>query len=156
MNITVPIQEVHCNEIHFQTTRKNNIIQGGLFTKLMYSNDVISIQGIHVSFPIIPDARTFFTAAVYAMIQHICQLEMAILYKYASTKGCGHKKKQLNLTLTQLQNIILVKCLGRAVDEKLSTNAYIMLKISGVWETNDEVGITYTMKPVSMLEPNNI
>jgi len=155
MNITIPIQEIHGQVFHFLSTRKNNIIPGAIFTKLMYSNDIISTQGINISFPLINDARTFFTPNVYSMIQQISQLEMSILYKYAKISNCVHKKKQLHLTLTQLQNQILVKCLGRAIDEQLFNNVYIMLKISGVWETNEEIGITYVMKPVCLSTINN-
>ena len=157
MNITMPIQEIRSQGIHFFSTRKNNIIPGAIFTKLMYSNDIFSIQGINVSFPLIRDARTFFAANVYAMIQLISQLELNILYKYAKFYNCVHKKKQLHLTLTQLQNQVLVKCLGKVEEDSTfaGNNVYIMLKISGVWETNDEIGITYGLKPVCASNINN-
>lgn len=146
MNITLPIQDISPHGIQFLATRKNNIIPGAIFTKLLYSNDIISTQGINITFPMIYDARTFFQANIYAMIQQISQLELNILYKYAHNNNCSSKNKQLHMSLTQLQNQILVKCLGRVPEDK--ENVYIMLKLSGVWETNDDIGITYIMRPV--------
>jgi hypothetical protein len=149
----MPIQDIKTQGVHFLVSCKNNIIPGAIFTKVMYSNDIFSTQGINISFPQIRDARTFFTGNVYNMIQQISQLELNVLYKYALNYGCMNKKKQLHLTLTQLQHQILVKCLGRAEDEQLelSGNVYILLKISGVWETHDEIGVTYVLKPVCLV-----
>ena len=157
MNITMPIQDIQVQGIHFLTSCKNNIIPGAIFTKIMYSNEIFSTQGINVSFPLIRDARTFFTANVYSMIQQISQLELSVLYKYAHNYGCANKKKQLHLTLTQLQHQLLIKCLGRAEEEQLELSGhsvFILLKISGVWETSDEIGVTYIMKPVCMIQNN--
>ena len=143
LNITMPIYEIDDQYVHFLSTRKNNIIQDGVFTKIIYSNSVFSSQGVNISFETIPDARTFFSMDIYPRMHEISVFEMNLLDKYAKHYNCINKRKQLYFTISQLQHQLLTRLQSRQVEMQYT---HVIIKISGVWETNDQIGITYVLK----------
>jgi hypothetical protein len=189
MNIILEGKQMNIDNIYF-LEKKNNIIIQGTFTKIIYSNELFSMNGLFFYFPIEVDKietnmnKTVIRYHPYMKsnlihIQEIAKIEYDMIDLYKTMTNCHKKKtnilsKQLysgslkvyrDLTSNPLpvlgqsgdgsvkiQNPFASR--GRTLasgDERLNrslepsdsgTHPYIV-KISGIWETEDDVGITY-------------
>jgi hypothetical protein len=208
MNFVLNNYQVDEQNISFLETKKNNIIDGN-FTKIIYKDTFVTVNGIYLLFPIITTSidksndksNAYFNpkiAANSSVINHISDIESKIIECYKHEYHVSHKKNMSTL-FNQLYNgkIKLYKetnyttkytpvengmrslrdsfqkstsdmsynstddlggteaSFARRSDEvfsgKLSrissfsteTPSKIVLKISGIWETTNEIGITY-------------
>lgn len=148
MNLFVKHDEFNINYLQF-LNKKKNLIMDGNFTKIMYSNKLLSMSGLFMTFdfvdinsvlPLLPiensqssnmttysDKWNFGSTSV---IETIKLIEHKIL-KYYKDMFCCNKKMLFSNNL------------------QYSTRSYknsenkLLFKISGIWETEYEIGITY-------------
>lgn len=139
---------INKENIYFLESKKNIIIDG-TFTKLLYMDDCVTINGIFITIPIIYNKDDKQKNIVMfnvnnvtniEWIQKISKLEYDILQYY------NHKSsitKKMNLGLANQLTYGKIKLYSNNMDIIDSPSLFIILKISGVWETNSEFGITY-------------
>jgi hypothetical protein len=154
MIITLELQKLLLSNIYF-LDKKRNIIMDGNFTKIMYSNDKFTMNGLYILFPIetISNERNsnmfrfnpHNTNNVTA-INDISKLEYRIIEYYKNTFQCKGKISNLLSKQLYLGSLKLYKEQG-VVDNNI-LKKYV-IKISGVWESQDEVGITYKLVEVN-------
>ena len=141
------INQFDLNSVFFCEPTKNNIMEDGTFIRIMYSNSIFTLNGIYLLLNVNYNSvdkyynklKCVFDVEQYKyLINKICLIENAILDKIESVG----KVKQLKLN-EQFKN----GCL-KVFSETNQTNNYgdkIILKISGIWETDNEYGLTYKL-----------
>lgn len=153
----------------FFTDQKRNIIMDGLFTKIIYSNEMMSMNGIYFLFPIeqytieTNQNKSFlhyspYHPSNYLIIQQFMKIENSILDYYKETNNYKHKTntsltKQLfsgNMKIYKEQYQIPdveKKKLGlvHSISDKKKGQDFFVIKISGIWETNNEIGNTFKL-----------
>jgi hypothetical protein len=155
MNIILESNQFNTENISF-LEKKNNIIIHGTFTKIIYSNELFSLNGLFFYFPIEVDKiETIMNKTVVryhpymksnlSNIQEIAKIEYDIIDFYKTMTNC-HKKKSNILSRQMYSGSLKVyRDFNRPLEQEdvaAGMHTYV-IKISGIWETEDDVGITY-------------
>lgn len=123
MNILLHLKEINHDYIFFGDSIKNSIIENGIFYRIIYSNTLMSLNSLFISFEMNINSQK-------EMIEILTELEKVILSKIDTTKHPQYKIKDY------------LKFLTSKGGEEFKLNKYI-LKISGIWETETDYGITF-------------
>jgi hypothetical protein len=145
MNIVLYMDSFKDDYINFLDT-KENMITNGHFTKIIYSNSVFSMNGLYFFFPIdIKEInhnynKTFVKFDIYQdinnkIIRYLSDIESSLLRLYDTGKNKIHKP-----IFNQQLRSGYVKIHTKGV---LNKNSKFIVKLSGLWENNNEIGITY-------------
>jgi hypothetical protein len=131
----------------------------GNFTKLIYSNDYYTMNGLYILFPIEytgvekimnKNQVKFNPYSSYnaPIVQDFSKLELKILEYYKQTRQCNRKISNL---LSKQMYIGFMKTHMDNYETPIENrkNIQYVIKISGVWETRDEVGLTYKLYEVN-------
>ena len=159
MNILVlSTNEIIPEYIYFLDS-KNNILMDGFFTKLIYTNEWFTMNGLYINLPIEIqgiDTKTytncgskqtiFFSVSQYSTLLHqLDLLEQHILSKYIPIDKTKHKSFLIMQSLK----------LGYfRIFHSQKKNTGFVLKISGIWENAIEYGVSYKIMDAS--SSNNI
>lgn len=144
MNIAIELDEFDENNVYFNKPVRNTVIDESNFLRLTYSNEMFSMNGIYIN--VVIDVsnkekhynkyKCFFNLAKnYLVVHKLGQVEAKIL-KRIELHGKTPVKK-----IRQQLNCGNIKIF---TDNSIpsSANNYT-LKMSGIWETDTEYGITY-------------
>jgi len=160
MIVTLDLSKFTLSNTHFLETKKN-IIMDGNFTKLIFSNELFIMNGIYILFPIDHNGSEKimnktqirfnpFQQYNQTLINEFSKLEKNILEYYKQTRMCNCKivpllQKQMLIgfmkTNKEYKNQFLIN--------ENNKNILYVLKISGIWETKDEIGLTYKLFEVN-------
>lgn len=124
MNILLDLKQLNNDFIFFGDPIKNSIIENGIFTRIIYSDSLMALNSLYILFDM-----TYFSQR--EMIEMLIELEKTILFKIDIINKISQYKIR-----DYLKHLI-----SRTSDE-FKLNKYI-LKISGIWETNIDYGITF-------------
>ena len=153
---------------------KQNTIMDGDFTKILYSTECFTMNGLYLLFPAIIDKRPITKPAHINHIRTLLHnnpsniiltqefglLETALLTLYNRYHQC---EKQFELSLFKQLSNRHIRVYTEQVDRGNSSGdsrrsivdaskASLILKISGIWESHDKVGITYKIVELSSAE----
>jgi hypothetical protein len=162
MIITLNLSKFVLSNVYFLDTKKN-IIMDGNFSKLIFSNEWFVMNGLYILFPIEHTGSEkimnktqirFNPLQQYnqALINDFTKLEKSILEYYKQIRGCNckivpllHKQMMIGFMKTnkEYKNQFLIN--------ENNKNTQYVLKISGIWETQDEIGLTYKLFEVNEL-----
>ena len=145
MNIVLNHNDFNIENINLLKKRNNTIIEG-IFTKFTYSNENLTMNGIYLQLPIHNmvmnqvDKLTAITFSPYykqniEYIQHITKIELDILKYYNNITGSPKKCVGILTNKLYSGNIRL------PLINKLKIINILTIKISGIWETNSEIGL---------------
>lgn len=150
MNIAIPIQQFTINNVFFQEPIKNTIMNDSSFIRIVYSDELCMLNGICIAFtlPIIHIDKsfnkyrcTFDNQLSSIIIETINKIELSIINKL------NIKNKQPSFRIAdQLKNgLIKVSNMTNNMANISNTNNHktFIIKISGVWSTSTEYGMTY-------------
>ena len=138
------------NYVYFNEPIQNTIITESRFIRILYSTPDIIFNGIHIILPLklTNIDRQYNKNIVYYdvnnnidLINDIINIEKQVLEKYIS----NNKEYTYNLK-NQLENGSF-KLYPEVNDKKKIFD--IVLKISGLWENNNNYGLTYKFISVS-------
>ena len=149
MNIlALDLYQYDPNCFYYLDTDKNMLMEG-LFTKIMYTHSYFTMNGLFFYFPIQYSYIESCTDKYYIhfdpnntpnkdILDVVLKLETQILLHYASFTN---RRKMSNMTMYKqlLKGKIRIH---ESSPANMNTCQYI-LKISGIWETDTEFGITY-------------
>lgn len=129
MNIIISPCDFNVQHMFFTDT-KNNIMMEGIFKKIIYSNESILLNGIFIEIPkiFIKETMTFFIDLEKTILR-----QYKTLYQVSKKENLGFQKQVENNTL-------------RVYKERQTTPyrpTIYVIKISGVWETHTDFGLTY-------------
>ena len=147
MYVVLDLDDLNINHVFYQEKVKNTIMDNSNFLRVVYSNELLSLNGIFVKFNL--NLQTveksfnkykclFDLKPQNDIISRLSDIEHFIMDKYTNSNEIRNKtpiyriKEQLNNGFLKLFNEIELK----------DMNEFI-LKIYGIWETDIEYGLTY-------------
>lgn len=148
MNIVLDLSQVEIINIHLMETKKNIIIDGK-FTKIMYSDQFISFNGLFIFFPLqhnkidkLNNKNIFYFNIQQnsVLLKQTIDMEKQMIEKYMNEYNIS---KKIVLSLNNQLNTGKFKLYNEMNKINKHMNSNIVLKISGIWETEDEIGIAY-------------
>ena len=149
------VMNVVCKVTNFQepnlffSEKKKNIVMNGTFTKILYSMAYISIMGMYFDFTIngnILNNKYYFNAYEnMELILKFANVEKKILHSYQNQ----HSRRDKRCAYV-LHNHLLQGHLKVYTKKEIKNKKYV-LKVSGIWENADEIGITYKLLECSYL-----
>lgn len=145
MNIVLNKNDFNIENINLLKKRNNTVIEG-TFTKFTYSNEYLTMNGIYLqlilSDMVLKNEGKFKTITFQpydkqniGYIQYITSIELEILDYYNRLNNIN--KKQVTVLTKKLYsgNIRL------NISNYTKINNKITVKISGIWETTNEIGL---------------
>lgn len=133
------------NNIHFCDSIKNNVIVNGNFTRILYSTNIFTMNGIYLMVPLteVTFEKYYQKYKCIFNIQHnlkiinsICDIEFQLLQKVSSII----KNKTPQYQIQEQFKKSHVKIISDTTPNNTNT---FLLKISGIWETETQYGVTY-------------
>lgn len=125
MNLVLDVDNYNNNNVFLYEPVKNTVMEDSKFIRIIYSDEHIILNGIYIKIDINDNN----------ILNFIDNIENVILKKY------NINKIKLNKLKEQLEFLI-----------KKYSNEYIyILKISGIWETTNMVGLTYKFISINHL-----
>ena len=140
------IENKSIHNIFFATTQVNKILNNSNYTKILYSTDYITVNGIHYKVNLSNIRYTkyfnkYFIAFdnVPTELYDILSLEKYILHKQFPTKQPIYKMfniiQQKQLHFYSYKNV------------HIDHSCELILKISGIWSNESECGLTIRIYP---------
>ena len=121
MNLVLDYDTLNTNNIYFNDSIKNTIMDNSKFIRILYSDENIILNGLFLKIYKIENIN------INIMLEKINSIENNLLSRYNKNKYKVNKiREQLNYLL-----------------KKKSQDKIFILKISGIWETETMIGITY-------------
>ena len=146
MNVILDISNLDITNIFFQNPIKNNIIEDSNFIRILYSNDIFILNGIFLSINLnIKYIDKYYNKYKYVfsyidnknIIDTISTIESILLYMINI-----QNKTPIYSIREQLTNETIKLFSDIKPNNNKKENEFI-LKIYGIWETDNEYGITY-------------
>jgi len=144
MNIVLTTEQFNKDKIYFTDPIENIVMDDSKFIKILYSNELITLNGIFIDVKLkILHRENYFKKIRYLfdtgynkdILQQIYNIEDNILTHYNSNK---RKKTIIKDSLSSG----LMKIFPNSENTNYNSNIFI-LKISGLWENATEYGVTY-------------
>jgi hypothetical protein len=146
-------------DVYYCKPIRNKIMNGGMFMRIIYSNSMVSINGIHIVFSISGKIHEVYnnkykfaydtvSPDILNIINNLECIEKKILSSCSlSDKTPSYKlKDQLEQKFFKFfQSSHYVKPSGK---QSNNSSTIFSLKISGVWSTETTYGITYKFTKV--------
>ncbi len=156
MNIAYKLEQLNLQNLFFMDSKKN-IIMDGKFTKVLYSDDLITTNGISMIIPFHNTAldKTYNKTMLKfqttdPMNAKLCN-ELAWIEKYILDyyKQITSNTKVSTTTLNDHMKNGNVKIYR---DSNSNSVKHVIIKISGIWEDQTRVGLTYKfMESISVI-----
>lgn len=152
INLIKTIEQYDENSVFYSDPIKNNIIGEGQFIRILYSNNIITFNGIYLLIKLNEMTLekfynkykcTFDINNQLLLLEKIKNIEESLLNKISIKR----KSKQFKIYDQLKSGSIKIYC-NDAVNKN---NQYFVLKISGVWETETEFGLTYKFLKINRL-----
>jgi hypothetical protein len=143
MNIVKNIEQYNENGIFFCDPIKNNVMNEGIFIRILYSSYNLVMNGIYLLVPLndvtcekyYSKYRCHFNVLTHKnIIEHLRAIEEGLLKKYELTDKTPQFKIYDHL---KIGNIKIFNDIGN------NLKCTFILKISGIWETHTNYGLTY-------------
>ena len=151
MNLVIDKDEFAINNVFFNEKIKNTVIPDSNFIRIIYSNDLFTLNGIYlkVNFNILSVEKYYnkFKCSYKVqdnldLINYIDKLEKDILDKYKKEHKIPHYK------LSEQLNYGYLKIFSEKMEKKYTNN--FILKISGIWENcSGDYGLTYKFMDIN-------
>lgn len=133
MNLYIDSKEYNIDNVQFLDPIKNTVMNDSSFIRIIYSNKLLTLNGIYISLKI--DYNTSLNNT--GVILFLENIERTILKKYNNKKTPVYKiKEQFNYIYNKYIN-------NQHNSKIINTNNDHVIKISGIWETKSEYGITF-------------
>ena len=155
MNLAYNIEQLNLHNT-FLTEKKKNVMMDGSFTKIIYSDELMVVNGLSIMLPIAnaccekkhnKTMLRFNTASNSRLIENLICVEQYILDLYRRSMGSD------KISAGTLQEHLNNGCVKIYRELEVMRPRYV-LRISGVWEDNTRIGLTY--KIVEAREARNL
>lgn len=146
MNVVLTYNQFNKKHIYFSDPIDNSIIENSKFVKIIYSNQSFIMNGLCILLNInINNTETYFKKLKYSfdmnlnkeLISNIYNIEKQILTCY-NVENKTHKY----CIYDSLSNGYLKTFPQNSINDNSLNNTFI-LKISGIWESDKEIGLTF-------------
>lgn len=146
MNIIYNLGDIKDLNLFF-SDKKNNMLMEGSFTKLIHSDEFITTIGLYLHCPFKVQSKSLFINKCFLkikpsdnvdIIQKINTIESSIMSYY---KTYTQSNKAVTLLLSEKLDSGNIKYYSK--HNNPHKNNKIVLKISGIWESEKECGVTF-------------
>lgn len=161
MNLLLNIHQFNLSNIYF-LDKKTNMIMDGVFTKIRFSTNCVSMNGLYIELPM----KNIMTNKVYSkniiqldtinnkdLFQKLIDIEKQLLQYYIQYFSQSQNGFQSNDLCNPIQNKTIVYTLKNNIlsgaikyyniyDSHYKPGLFY-IKISGIWENKLEIGITF-------------
>lgn len=151
MNFTIDRNNFTIDNVLLMDSKKNVIMEGS-FTKMNYLSQYLTMNGLFFYIDIDLKSKCNmekhyiqydpYTEYNLPIIQFLSNLEMELLNYYLNSK---QKNKKKNTLFSKQLYAGYLKVTPDENRDNLSAKKRLIVKISGIWETSEEIGITYKM-----------
>ena len=154
MNLTKQIKQFDIDHVYFTEGIKNTVMDNGEFIRLIYSTPDLTLNGICLLVKIYnlqvdkyynKLKCSFNVDNNRAIVEQIKRIEKHVLDKY----NCDYKTACRNIGQQLERGFIKLYSNSNSSEKKSSCE--FMLKISGIWENEEEFGITYKFIEINHL-----
>lgn len=129
MNIAITTKDLSIDDIFFLDPIKNIIINNSKFIRIIYSNNLLTLNGIYL----ICNIDNKDKSNNHGVLLYIQSLEDNILNKFSKEKIKNYKiREYFN---NNFINTDYTKC--------QETYTKYILKISGLWDASNNIGLTF-------------
>lgn len=152
MNIVIELDEFDETNVYFNKPVRNTVIDESNFLRVTYSNHMFSMNGIYIKIDIDISNKekhynkykcSFNLAKNYLVIHKLAQIESKILGRLVMNGKTPVQKIRQQLNCGNIKIF--------TDNAQLSSQNNYILKMSGVWETEKEYGITYKFMDVRQM-----
>ena len=152
----MPLTDYHPRNVFLCDTVPNTVMADSTFTRILFSNESITLVGLHLQLHVegardeqyYQKTRTVFDVSTNAgVISFVERIESNIL------DMIGVNKKRVTKLADQLRHGILRSATHACWS---STGPNFVLKITGVWETDGEYGVTYKVTDATRLAQQSV
>jgi len=142
MNLVKKIEQYNNEHLFFCEPIKNNIMNEGSFIRILYSSDLMVLNGIYLLINLTDIVCekyynkykcNFNTSNHKDIIENLKTIEEDILKKYKTSKIPSYKIYEQ----VKAGHIKIFNDIGN------HSSQLFILKISGIWETQSNYGLTY-------------
>lgn len=160
MNLLLDINNISTKNFYYLDTKRNVIIDGN-FTKITYSTEYFSMNGSYFDFPIeIIQVEKYGNRTTIRfnpiskhnmqIIHNFTKLESALIESYKQNNQSNSRfvpslSKQLNTGNMKIYKEFNYVNSDTANDVIDVGNLKCILKISGIWESVNEIGLTFKL-----------
>ena len=145
MQIYIVKNKYNLDNVFFLPCPDNKQSYKSKYIKLLYSDKLISLNGIFIPLYLnIINTQLNYTSTEIRFdnnYTNLIQLETDLLKKYNSNKEIKY-----NLKTIFTDKIIILKNFGENI---ISERLKCILKISGIWENKDIIGLSYKIIPIT-------
>jgi hypothetical protein len=135
MNVIIPYSIFDVKKIVFQKPTPNKIPYYNSFYRLLYNEEHYTLQNILIEIPpgyIITNYKTNKITISNSFLYSLSNIEQSIL------KNINH------ITNKKIERLLYNDCMYRRYIANLNEPEHpIWLRLSGIWESNDKIGMTY-------------
>lgn len=145
MFIVKNLQQYNENYIYFCEPIKNNIMQDGVFIRILYSTPIVTFNGIYFEF-FLYDTSFEKYYNKYKCNFNICNLQnKELIYKIKMMEENILNKYSIPNKIPNYKIYDHIKNGNIKIfcDSIPKNNSILILKISGLWETSNNFGLTY-------------
>jgi len=152
MNLAIETNEYDINNLFFNEQNKNNVDTN--FIRFIYSSRLYTLNSINLFFEIknLKCEKLFNNKYKYffnihennEIIYFIKNMEYKIISQFSCHPFHIHKNSKLNLTEQFNKGEIKI-----FKNENNNIYSFFILKISGIWSSNDSYGLTYKILPIN-------
>lgn len=136
MNLVLELDDISTNNIFFYDSVKNTVMNDSSFIRVIYSNNDVILNGIYIKIDLYKDIKikNLNNISITSdIISKVDKIEKNILTQYNSLKTQNNKlRDQLIYHINKINN----------TNTNDNLQSYL-LKISGIWETDTVIGLTY-------------
>lgn len=150
MYLTIPSNNFEINNVIISDKSKNNIIENSFFYRMYYSNHLVSMNGIYIKFNLYDlDVEEYYNKIKCnfsrydernkQIIKQLTNIEHDILKNYIQLTQ--HPVYTIREQLMNYYIKLFHKDTNRLMGRISRLN--VILKVSGLWLTNKEHGLTF-------------
>lgn len=158
MNILISPLDFSISNVFFLDIKENTIMNGN-FIKLIYSTELITLNGLFIDFTILETEQNIYNGKQYLffptdsyeknlkIIQLYERIECNLLDSFIESQKSKNNheilnKMKIHTIHKQLKNG-MIKYYNYSDNKSVKPKYY--MKISGIWETATEIGLTYKL-----------
>ena len=147
MNVVLGLEQFDVNNVYFQESVKNTIMDNSNFIRVIYSNNLFMLNGILLKFNlnIIYTEKSFnkFKCVFDKQRNSAEMLALSTIEKELLSKINIPNKKPISRITEQLTNGYIKIFIDNNKLFNNNNQHEFILKISGIWENESDYGITY-------------
>lgn len=154
MNLIVNINQFDNRSIYLCEPIKNNIVKNSDFIRILYLTQYMSLNGLHLLINLTDVIcerynnkykYSFNISYNFGIIEKIQSIEIDLLKKY----DILNKTKTPSYDIYEMLKNGYIKHFTNCANLKSKQNCSFILKISGLWETNDKYGLAYKFQKLN-------